>query len=531
MSMTVGRYLVELLTANDIDTAFGIPGVHTLELYRGLAASGFRHILVRHEQGAGFAADGFARASGRAAAAFVISGPGLTNVLTAVGQAYSDSVPLLVIASTPVRASLGKQWGVLHELRDQCALAERVFGIARSARSAEDVRDHLRTCLASMRTGRARPAYLEVPLDLLAETTALRPQRFSHPASPPAGSMDAIEEAVRLLNGASRPMIIAGGGARAAAEELCRMVDTLDALIVTTAAGKGVVPEHHAAHLGAALPYPQAQELIAAADVILAVGTELGETDTYRSTCLDLGGRLIRIDVDPAKLCDHYAADTPILGDAERTLQAINRDLTRRSGWLTAMGGAPRVRARIEAQWTPATRALSTALAAIRAGLPADGIVCSDMTQIAYHGNYAFPVDAPGCWLHPSGYGTLGFALPAALGAKIALPARPVLALAGDYGLQFTLGELMTAAEAQIALPVVVWNNAALGQIRDDMVAAHIPPLGVIARNPDFQALARAFGVRSVCVTDPAVLTNAVRAALVAEGPTLIEITQAHFHD
>ena len=531
MSTTVGRYLVELLAANDIDTAFGIPGVHTLELYRGLAASGMRHILVRHEQGAGFAADGFARAGGRAAAAFVISGPGLTNVLTAVGQAYSDSVPLLVIASTPVRASLGKQWGVLHELRDQCALAERVFGVARSARSADDVRDHLRTCLASLRAGRARPAYLEVPLDLLAETTTLRPERFAQPAAPPEGAVEATGEAVRLLNGSSRPMIIAGGGARAAAAELRRMVDTLDALIVTTAAGKGVVPEHHAAHLGASLPYPQTQELIAAADVILAVGTELAETDTYRSTRLDFGGRLIRIDVDPAKLCDHYAADTPILGDAARTLQAINRGLTPRSGWLTAMGGAARVRARIEAEWAPATRALSTALAAVRAALPADAIVCSDMTQIAYHGNYAFPVDAPGCWLHPSGYGTLGFALPAALGAKIALPTRAVVALAGDYGLQFTLGELMTAAEAQIALPVVVWNNAALGQIRDDMVAAHIPPLGVIAKNPDFQALAQACGAPSVRVTDPAALTNAVRAALLAAGPTLIEITQAEFHD
>lgn len=530
MSMTVGRYLVELLAANDIETVFGIPGVHTLELYRGLSGSGIRHILVRHEQGAGFAADGFARASGRVAAAFVISGPGLTNVLTAAGQAYSDSVPLLVVASTPVRASLGKQWGVLHELRDQCGLAERVFGVARSARSAEDVRDHLRTCLASLRSGRARPAYLEVPLDLLAETTALRAERFAPAASPPGGCAAQVDEAVRLLNAAARPLIIAGGGALGAAEELRRTAETLDALIVTTAAGKGLVPEHHAANLGTSLPFAEVRELVAAADVILAVGSELAETDTYRSTRLEFGGRLIRIDVDASKLCDHYAAEVPMLGDARRTLQTINQGLTARRGWLTAIGGAAPVRARIEARWTPATRALSTALAAIRAALPADGIVCSDMTQIAYHGNYAFPADVPGCWLHPSGYGTLGFALPAALGAKIAQPARAVLALAGDYGLQFTLGELMTAAEAQIALPVVVWNNAALGQIRDDMVAAQIPPLGVVARNPDFQALANAFGVHAVRVTDAAALTGAIRAALGAAGPTLIEISQAQFH-
>ena len=169
MSRSIGRYLVELLVANGIDTVFGIPGVHNLELYRGLAASNLRHILVRHEQGAGFAADGYARMSGRAAVAFTISGPVLTNILTAAAQAYTDSVPLLVVATTPVRASLGKQWGVLHELHNQWALADGVFGVARAAASAEDVRDQLRVCLASLRAGRSRPAYLEIPLDVLSE--------------------------------------------------------------------------------------------------------------------------------------------------------------------------------------------------------------------------------------------------------------------------------------------------------------------------------------------------------------------------
>src|ERR1700694_452970 len=149
---TVGRYVVETLAANGIDTVFGIPGVHNIELYRGLEFARLRHVLVRHEQNAGFAADGYARVSGCAAAAFTISGPGFTNILTAVAQAYSDSVPLLVVASTPVRASLGKQWGVLHELHNQWALAGGVFGMARAAASAQDVRDHLRVCLASLRT-------------------------------------------------------------------------------------------------------------------------------------------------------------------------------------------------------------------------------------------------------------------------------------------------------------------------------------------------------------------------------------------
>ncbi len=153
------------------------------------------------------------------------------------------------------------------------------------------------------------------------------------------------------------------------------------------------------------------------------------------------------------------------------------------------------------------------------------------MTQIAYFGNYAYPVDAPGQWFHPSGYGTLGYALPAALGAKISSPARAVIALAGDFGLQFTITELMTAVEEKLSLPIVVWNNAALGQIRDDMVAAHIPQLGVVAKNPDFVALAAACGAQGRRVRDAASLTEALRAALNHPGPTLIEVMASDFCD
>src|SRR5260370_4659458 len=223
MSRNFGGYLVELLADNDIDTVFGIPGVHNLELYRGLASANMRHVLVRHEQGAGFAADGFARLSGRPAAAFVISGPGLTNILTAAAQAYSDSVPLLVVAAAPVRASFTKQWGVLHELYDQAALAAGVFGIARSAHSAEDVREHLRLCLASFRTGRPRPAYLEIPLAVLAETTTLEAPRLDDNSLMPQPNADQICAALRLLSQAARPRVIAGGRAPPACTELRRL--------------------------------------------------------------------------------------------------------------------------------------------------------------------------------------------------------------------------------------------------------------------------------------------------------------------
>jgi 5-guanidino-2-oxopentanoate decarboxylase len=438
-------------------------------------------------------------------------------------------VPLLVVAATPVRASHGKQWGVLHELHDQAALAAGVFGVARSAATAEDVRDHLRVCLASLRTGRRRPAYLEIPLDVLAEHTSLPAARFPDATPLPQASSDMIEAAVRLLDVAARPMVIAGGGARHAGAELHRLIDKLDCPLVTTAAGKGILAESHPANLGTSLPYRATRTLVADADVVLAVGTELSETDIYVGLKLPLSGLLIRIDIDPAKLADHYAADVPLWSDAGGGVQAIQERLSPRSGWQTRIGGAAHHRLQLEGEFDASTRAPLIALGAIRAALPRDGVVFSDMTQIAYLGNYAFPTDGPGEWFHPSGYGTLGFALPAALGAKIASPARAILALAGDFGLQFTLNELMTAVDERVSLPIVVWNNSALGQIRDDMLAADIPLTGVIGRNPDFVALAQAYGAAAARVHDPAALSDAIRAAFLRSGPTLIEVVAGDF--
>lgn len=526
---SVGRYIVALLAANGIDTVFGIPGVHNLEFYRGIAAAGLRHILVRHEQNAGFAADGFARASGRPAAAFVISGPGLTNILTAAAQAKTDSVPMLIVASTPVESSLAKGWGVLHELDDQRAMAAGVVGTARTARNAEDARDHLREAFASFGLGRPRPAYLEVPLDLLSQPTALRPERFTSMGSSPQPAREAVERAAALLAKAERPVIVAGGGARGSGEHLRRLAEALDCYLVTTVAGKGVLPESHPANLGASLQFGVTQELVAQADVVLAVGTELSETDFYTGTRLAMTGRLIRVDVDPTKLADHYAADVGIWGEASASLDAMARELTAKAGWRSRSGSASAYRARIEEKFDDKSRACGRFLDALRAAIPDDAATFTDMTQVAYLGNYAFAAEKPGTWFHPSGYGTLGYALPAALGAKVAAPARSVVALAGDFGFQFTSQELATAVELQLSLPVVIWNNSALGQIRDDMIAADIPPTGVVGHNPDFVALARAYGAHGERVAEPSALTAALRDALQRKGPTVLEVSEPGF--
>jgi thiamine pyrophosphate-dependent acetolactate synthase large subunit-like protein len=526
---TIGRYVVEMLAANGIDTVFGIPGVHNIELYRGLEFAPLRHVLVRHEQNAGFAADGYARATARPAAVFVISGPGVSNALTALAQAYSDSVPLLMIASTPARPSLGRRWGVLHELLDQRAIVAEVTGFAGSARSGPELLEHLRAAFAALRTGRSRPVYVDIPLDLLVEPTELRPQVLPPGPAAPAPAPDALRAAGALLASAQRPLIIAGGGARAAGAPLRQLVEAIDGYLVTTVAGKGALPDSHPANLGASLAYAATQERVATADVVVAAGTELSETDIYTTMRLDIRGRLVRIDIDDGKLTDHYAADVMVRGEAAASLEVLARNAPVRAGWRSASGDASAHRARVEANLDDAARPALAALRAMRAAVPADGVVFSDMTQIAYLGNYAFSVERPGLWFHPSGYGALGYALPAAMGAKIAQPQRAIVALAGDFGVQFTLQELMTAVELGLTLPIVIWNNGALGQIRDDMRAAGIAPIGVVARNPDFVALAGACGATGVRVHEATALTEALRAALARPGPTLLEVVAADF--
>jgi 5-guanidino-2-oxopentanoate decarboxylase len=532
-SRSIGEYVVAILAANGIDTVFGIPGVHNLELYRGIATAGLRHVLVRHEQNAGFAADGFARASGRPAAAFVISGPGVTNILTGAAQAKTDSVPMIILASTPIESSLGKGWGVLHELDDQLSMAAGATGRARSARSAEDARDFLREAFASFQVGRQRPVYLEVPLDLLAQPTTLRAERFAQVGGGPQPTPDMVARAAELLVSSRRPLIVVGGGARSAGEPLRQLVEALDAYLVTTVAGKGILPESHPASLGASMQFGTTQEMIASADVVLAVGTELSETDFYAGSRLEVNGRLIRIDIDPGKLADHYAADVGIWGDARTSLEAITREVISHPpagpGWRTQQGPASVHRSRLEEQFNSCSRLCVRLIDAIREALSDDAVVFSDMTQAAYLGNYAFKTEQPGTWFHPSGYGTLGYAVPAAIGAIVSGVPNPVVALAGDFGFQFTSQELATAVELELNLPIVIWNNNALGQIRDDMRTAKIPATGVVGRNPDFAALAAAYGAHGARVRDPEELISGIREALRRRGPTLLEAVDTDF--
>ncbi|MFQ5984482.1 MAG: 5-guanidino-2-oxopentanoate decarboxylase, partial [Alphaproteobacteria bacterium] len=520
-----GEAVIALLEAYGVDTVFGIPGVHTLELYRGLGRSQIRHVQPRHEQGAGFMADGYARASGKPGVCLLITGPGVTNAATPIAQAYSDSVPMLVISSVNATADLGMGRGRLHEITSQRAAMMPLTGFSATAMAPQEVPELMARAFGHFRARRPRPVHIEVPLDVLAAPAAFD-ARVRPAPPPPSPSPESLAEAAELIAAARRPVIIAGGGTVDCGDLVTRLAEALGAAVVPTVAAKGVVPEHHPLCVGALLSFRPAQEFVAAADLVIAVGTELAETDMWTRR-LELGGKLVRIDIDPDVLARDYAPEVAVLGDARPALKALVTALDRanRPGPGFADGkDVAALKARYRKSLSPLARKHAAVLDALRAALPEDGFVAVDMTQITYTACLYFPCRKPRRWLCPTGYGTLGYALPAATGAKLAAPERPGALLVGDCGLLFTVQELATAAELKLPLAIVLWNNDGLGQIRDDMRARQFPEIGVNPVNPDFLALALAFGCHATRPDSLNAFTEAVAGAFEADRPTLIEV-------
>jgi 5-guanidino-2-oxopentanoate decarboxylase len=513
--LSTGEALVGLLEAYGVDTIFGIPGVHNVEMYRALPRSKIRHILVRHEQGAGFMADGYARATGKPGVCFTITGPGLTNILTPLGQAWSDSSNILVISSALDIKDAAQGRGRLHEMLDQRGAAATVTSLHMRAYTPKDVRDCIARAFAGFACARPRPAYLEIPLDLLQEPCGDGWTARVLPVVPPP-SADLIDKAARKLSAAKRPVILLGGGALHTGAAATTIAEKLNAPIFTTTAGKGAVRADHPLCQGYCLTRDEAQQMLLKSDAILCAGSELSETDFWSPDVL-IDKNLIRIDIDAASIARPHTAEIAILGDASAALEQIASLVRDHSG------PAPTA---INLEKPDALRVmLSKVLAVIRENLPEETVIASDMTQIAYAANEIFPINVPRTWLHPVGFGTLGFALPAGIGAKFGVGKKPVAVMIGDYGIQYTINELGTASEHKLPLVILMWNNDALGQIRDDMVNKGIQPNAVTLKNPDFQALARAYHCRAEKPASLKALAAAIKSALSADGPTLIEMT------
>lgn len=538
--MKTGVAVVELLQAYSVEQVFGIPGTHSIELYRGLSQSAIRHTLPRHEQGAGFMADGYARYTGKPGVCFVITGPGVTNIATPMAQAYSDSIPMLVISpvNDPTAGQLQAiengaacpvSQGRLHELTNQAAVTRPFTAFSETATSAEHVAELIRAAFRVFESERPRPVHINIPLSILRAETAGGWQRAPLDVAQPVDRA-VIDDISASLAAAERPVIVAGGGCRHFGEVVITLAEKIPAAVITTVAGRGSIQGTHPLYAGAQPSLSATRELLESSDFVLAVGTEMAETDFWDMPP-PLPARQVWINLDPDVPYETISGSDEsmtVVADAQPLMLQISANLADPQAEATR-ATCERVKSfrdRHGEAFTPLQTKHWRVLTELRKHLSHDVVVTSDMTQLAYTAIDNLPMQTPNSWFHPNGYGTLGYALPAAVGIKCARIEVPVLAVVGDAGFQYTVAELAVAAEHGFNIVVLLWNNDALQQIADDMTEAEFDLLAVHQQNPDFELLTRSLGAQYQLVNGLSALGMALEQAFAATGPTVLELHQ-----
>jgi acetolactate synthase-1/2/3 large subunit len=505
-----------------VQTVFGIPGTHNLEIYRQLAASSIHAVTTRHEQGAGYAADGYAQVARRPGVVITTTGPGTLNAVTAIATSYAESRPTLLISSGLPADANDRDLGELHDTKDVLGAMASLTAWSVRPRTPEEVTEAIAQAFHRFATERPRPVYIEVPLDVLEagwNGSVIGPM----PCSSGIQDDGALAQAAALLQRSERPAMVLGGGAVDAAAEVRDLAERLGAIVTTTCNGKGVIPENHPLSTGTSIRLRVIQRHLDDCDALLVIGSELSDSDLF-------GGRVrnahvIRIDIDQGQLHKGTPAAVPLLGDA----RAVVGELIKRVDARSTDGRAARVAADLRAaasdealvegaDWIEVNTAL-------REALPPDTIVAGDSSQVTYYGTtHFFPTELPTSLLYMPRSATLGYAVPAAIGAKLAAPDRPVLALLGDGALMFSVQELVTAVEQRLGIAIVVVNNGGYREIKEQEAQRGIDPIGVDLYVPDLAEVARALGAAGVTARDADHAAQLAAAAVNAAGPTLIQL-------
>jgi 5-guanidino-2-oxopentanoate decarboxylase len=377
------------------------------------------------------------------------------------------------------------------------------------------------------RSQRPRPVHIAIPLDVM-EMPVTEDWEPCQIAALPVPGPEAISKAAALLASSSLSVIMVGGGAQHASDAVTALAERLNVAVIASNAGKGIVPDSNPLSLGGGVISPAVQAYLGQADVVLAIGTELAEADSFIYD-LPVNGKVIRIDIDPARFSDAFPASIAIQGDAraacEQLIEAL-ADTAINTAAESKSAELDRVREQQIADYTEIERQHITLLDALREELADDAVIMGDIAQLVYTGTAAMKTELPRTWFYPAGFGTLGCALPDAIGAKLALPDKSVVALVGDGGFMFTVNELATAVEETLSIPIILWHNHSYAMIRDGMVKRGIPQIGVNPRAPDFIKLAEAFGCPGVKVNSEATFRQALKQAFNYAGPTIIVVME-----
>ncbi|MFI5871864.1 thiamine pyrophosphate-binding protein [Streptomyces sp. NPDC051445] len=518
-----GDLVVETLAGLGATTVFGLPGQHALGVFDALRRSALRYIGLRVENNAGFAADAYGRITGEAAPLLLSTGPGALTSLAALQEAAAASAPVLAISSQiPTPGLGGGRHGYLHELPDQSASFRGVVKSVHQVRTPSQIPSAIEAAWKSALTVPHGPVWVEIPQDVLLAQTSI-PVVTGGDAFPdelaPRPELTAV--AAHLLSHAERPAIIAGGGVvrSDASGKLKRLAEVLRAPVVTTPGGKGAFPWEHPLSLRSWIEDRHTTDFLEDADVLLVVGSGLGELSSNYHTFRPRG-RVVQIEADLGKLESNHPA-LGIHADARLALQALLETVRERHDETApdrVREVLVRVAERIDAQELTLEQDL---LASIRRALPADSPSFWDMTILAYWAWSAFDAKGPNLLHSAQGAGGLGYGFPAALGAAAADPTRPVLAVSGDGGALYSIAELATARQYDLNVTWLIVDDGGYGILREYMTDAFGESTATELTRPDFVALAESFGVPGVR-TSPGTLEADLANALAAPGPSVL---------
>lgn len=493
-SLTGAQHLADALNALGTEVVFGLPGVHNLPLWEALASTDIRLVNVRHEQTAGYAADGYARASGRLGVALVTTGPGAANTLAAAGEALASAAPMLIIA-TDIPSTLrrpGVVRGVLHETSDQQAMFATVTKGGFTVRGADQVAGTIRRAARLALQPQSGPVYVGVPTDFLSARAPGREPPPSHAKEP---ELPDLSEAEALLAKAKSPLIWAGGGAlrAGAGEAIGKLAERLAAPVLTTFAARGLLSPDHPCLAPNPVHAPEVGALWDEADVVLAIGTDFDGLMT-QNWLMPKPKKLIAINVDPDDAAKNYQPDITLVGDARVLTEAL--EVEERSGIAALVSRLAKISARIRRRIREEEPHAADFLSTLDEVLPEDAVVVADMCVAGYWVGGFHRVRAPRKLAYPMGWGTLGYGFPASLGVGAAGTGRAIC-VSGDGGFLFGCGDLATLAQEQFPVTVIVVDDGGYGMLRYDQDSAGLPRRGVDWDSPDFVGLARSFGVHA----------------------------------